>query len=145
MYAHYNPKYEILAKERSILKGLLPCIAFLIGCQMREVRTSAAASHVGGWVALIGPVQCSRHQMNGGRSYKGKNAPAQLKSLPGPGWLFGVWQEGRHARADVGGGWHQLGRCTNAPGAPSTICTTCIQAPTDLQSYPSYATNDCCN
>ena len=50
----------------------------------------------------------------------------QSKSVPGPGWLFGVWHEGRHAaRAHVGGGWvavTQVGLvqewCAPAPSAP---------------------------
>ena len=43
----------------------------------------------------------------------------------------------------VGGGLHQLGWCTRMHQVHQ--CTICSCIPTDLQSYPSYATNDCCN
>ena len=79
---------------------------------------------------------------------KGKNA-SQLKSPAGPGRLFEVWHEGRHARrAHVGGGWG--GGCTSwggapgAPGAPGTNpAPAAFRLPTDLllQSYPHSITS----
>ena len=67
----------------------------------------------------------------------------QSKSVPGPGWLFGVWHEGRHAaRAHVGGGWvavTQVGLvqewCAPAPSAPPAPAFSLIPTPTT-------ATND---